>query len=177
MSEAPVRDDLQLLAAAGRDPDAFAAFYRRHVRAVLAYLTRQLGPGEAGDVAAEVFATALVHRRRFDPGRGNAEAWLMGIARHKVADARRRRAVEARMCRRLGIRLPVEPDQPEPQLDAGDELLAGLSADQRRLVQARVLDDQSYAEIARRESVSEQTARKRVSRALAALRSRLQEEP
>jgi DNA-directed RNA polymerase specialized sigma24 family protein len=79
------------------------------------------------------------------------------------------------MCRRLGIRLPVA-EVGEPQLDNGSELLAGLAPDQRRAVEARVLGDQSYAEIARRESVSEVVARKRVSRALAALRSRFEEE-
>ena len=175
MSEVTFRDDGELLAAAGGDPDAFAAFYRRHVRGVLAYVTRQIGPNDAGDLVAEVFATALVHRRRFDPARGSAEAWLMGIARHKIWDARRRGAVEARMCHRLGIRLPLE-EVDEPQLDNGSELLAGLAPDQRRAVEARVLGDQSYAEIARRESVSEVVARKRVSRALAALRSRFEEE-
>lgn len=175
MSEALFRDDRELLAAAGGDPDAFAAFYRRHVRGVLAYVTRQAGSNDAGDLVAEVFATALVHRRRFDPARGSAEAWLIGIARHKIWDARRRGAVEARMCRRLGIHLPEE-DVSEAQLDNGSELLEALAPEQRRAVEARVLGDQSYAEIARRESVSEVVARKRVSRALAALRSRFDEE-
>lgn len=176
MIDAPLRDDRELLAAAGSDPDAFAAFYRRHVQAVLAYVTRQAERSEAGDLVAEVFATALVHRRRFDPGRGSAQAWLMGIARHKIADARRRGVVEARMCQRLGIRLPAE-QATELELDNGRELLAGLAPDQRRAVEARVLGEQSYAEIASRESVSEQAVRKRVSRALASLRSRFQEEP
>lgn len=176
MSEAPFRDDRELLAAASSDPDAFGAFYRRHVRAVLAYVSRQAGPHDAGDLVAEVFATALVHRRRFDPRRGSAQAWLMGIARHKIADAQRRGAVEARMCQRLGIRLPAE-QAIELELDTGRELLAGLAPDQRRAVEARVLSEQSYAEIARRESVSEQVVRKRVSRALSALRARFQEEP
>ena len=175
MIEAPFRDDRELLAAAGSDPDAFAAFYRRHVRAVLAYVSRQAGPNDAGDLVAEVFATALVHRRRFDPERGTAQAWLTGIARHKVADAHRRGVVEARMCQRLGIRLPVE-EVIEPQLDDGRELLASLSPDQRRAVEARVFGERSYAEIARQESVPEQVVRKRVSRALASLRSRFQEE-
>lgn len=176
MSESPFSDDRELLAAAGGDPDAFAAFYRRHVRTILAYVTRQVGVNDAGDVVAEVFATALVHRRRFDPARGQAQAWLMGIARHKITDAARRGAVEARMCRRLGIRLPVE-EVIEPDVGDGGELLNRLAPDQRRAVEARVLGEESYAEIARRESVSEQVVRKRVSRALATLRSRFQEEP
>ena len=176
MGETSFRDDRELLAASGSDPEAFAAFYQRHVRATLAYVTRQAGAGEAGDLVAEVFAAALVHRRRFDPSRGSAEAWLIGIARHKIADAARHGAVEARMCRRLGIRLPTE-QVTEPEFDDGRELLGDLAPEQRRAVEARVLGEQTYAEIARRESVSEQVVRKRVSRALATLRSRFQEEP
>lgn len=79
------------------------------------------------------------------------------------------------MCRRLGMRPAAETA--EPELDDSGELLVVLSADQRRVVEARVLDDKPYAQIAREESVSEGVVRKRVSRALAALRSRLEEEP
>src|SRR5581483_3314796 len=158
MGQVPFSDDRELLVTAGSNPDAFAAFYRRHVRTILAYVTRQVGANDAGDVVAEVFATALVHRRSFDPARGNAQAWLTGIARHKIADAARRGAVEAQMCRRLGIRLPVE-EIIEPDLEEGQELLNRLAPDQRRAVEARVLGDQSYAEIARQELVSEQVVR------------------
>jgi RNA polymerase sigma-70 factor (ECF subfamily) len=168
--------DAELLAATPRDPDAFAAFYRRHVRGVLAFVARHAERDDVGDLVAEVFATALVHRRRFDPARGNADAWLAGIARHKIADARRRGEVEARMCRRLMIRPPAARAA-ELQSDRSAELLAALPAVQRRAVKARVLDEKRYAEIAREESVSEQVARKRVSRALVALRSHLREQP
>lgn len=172
MSGEDPRSDAQLLAATPGDPDAFAAFYRRHVSAVVKYVAAHARPGDVADVVAEVFATALVHRRRFDPVRGSGSAWLVGIARHKLADARRGGSVETKMCRRLGI----SPPQAEPQLDESDAILAGLPSDQRRAVEARVLADQTYAEIARREAISEQVARKRVSRALAALRSHFEEE-
>jgi RNA polymerase sigma factor (sigma-70 family) len=175
MGDEERRTDAELLAATPRDPDAFAAFYRRHVRAVVRFVAAHARPNDVGDLVAEVFATALVHRRRFDPDRGSAGAWLVGIARHKVADAQRRGSVEARLCRRLGITVP-EPHAGELQLDRSSALLAVLPADQRRAVQARVLEDRPYAEIADSEAVSEQVVRKRVSRALAALRSHFQEE-
>ncbi len=175
MADADSRSDAELLAATPEDPDAFAAFYRRHVRTVYALVARRARPADVGDLVAEVFAAALVHRRRYDPARGEAGAWLTGIALNKVAEAGRRGAVEARMCRRLGIRIPAV-ETAEVQLDSGGELLTGLPAAQRRVVEARVLDDKPYGQIAREESVSEQVVRKRVSRALRTLRSRLQEE-
>jgi RNA polymerase sigma factor (sigma-70 family) len=171
------RSDAELLTATPGDADAFAVFYRRHVRMVLGMVSRRADPGEIGDLVAEVFATALVYRRRYDPARGGAGAWLAGIARHKLADAARRGAVDARISRRLGLRTP-ELDPVEVGLDrvVTDELLAGLPAEQRRAVEARVLRNESYDQIAVDEAVSEQAVRKRVSRALSALRSRFEEE-
>jgi RNA polymerase sigma factor (sigma-70 family) len=175
MIDGDSRSDAELLAATPRDPDAFAVFYRRHVRMVLALVARRAEPAEVGDLVAEVFAAALVYRRRYDPARGSGGAWLAGIASHKLAEARRRGAVEARMCRRLSIqRPPLDPLELDDR-DAG-ELLAELPEEQRRAVEARVLHEKPYAQIAREELVSEQAVRKRVSRALRALRSRSQEQ-
>ena len=169
------RSDAELLAATPGDPDAFATFYRRHVEAVLAFVARHAPVDDIGDLVAEVFATALVNRRRYDPARGSGAAWLIGIARHKLADMRRRGRVEAQMCRRLGMRLPTAQAS-APELDQSDELLVTLSGDQRQAVEAHVLQDKPYAQIAHEQSASETAVRKRVSRALAALRSRLEEE-
>ena len=54
------------------------------------------------------------------------------------------------------------------------EGLAAMPADQREAVLARVLDEQDYAEIAAGARTSESVVRKRVSRGLAGLRSRLE---
>ena len=54
------------------------------------------------------------------------------------------------------------------------EGLEALPADQREAVLARVLDEQDYAEIAATARTSESVVRKRVSRGLAGLRSRLE---
>jgi DNA-directed RNA polymerase specialized sigma24 family protein len=188
VTDSDPRSDAQLLALTPRDPDAFAAFYRRHVRAVLGFVARRAAPADVGDLVAEVFATALVSCRRYDPSRGAAGAWLIGIATHKLADANRRGEVEGRMCRRLGMARPVlSADDLEAELGldlgldlglgvGGEELLAGLPDDQRRAVEARVLQDKGYEQIAVEQSVSAQAIRKRVSRGLGALRSRLKEE-
>jgi DNA-directed RNA polymerase specialized sigma24 family protein len=56
------------------DPrEDFDAFYRAHVRGVLAYFARRVySPGLAADLTAETFAAALPSRARFDPARGDA---------------------------------------------------------------------------------------------------------
>jgi RNA polymerase sigma factor (sigma-70 family) len=178
MADDDPRTDGELLAAVPADGDAFAVFYRRYVRMVMALVARRARPDDVGDLVADVFASALVYRRRYDPARGSGGAWLTGIAHNKLADASRRGAVEARMCRRLGVRVP-ELDPADIGLDrlVSGEMLAALPAEQRRAVEARVLHEEPYEQIARDEAASEQAVRKRVSRALSALRSRFQEEP
>jgi RNA polymerase sigma-70 factor (ECF subfamily) len=177
--------DAELLAKTARDPEAFAAFYRRHVEWVLRVAARRTGsPEHAGDLTAEVFAAAMLAASRFKPERASGEAntWLFGILLHKLAGFERRGAVERRGRRRLGMQAPVlsldefeavlnTPSGREPSVVA---LLEGLPADQREAVRARVIDERSYGEVAAALQISEANARKRVSRGLAALRAALE---
>lgn len=163
------------------DPDAFVAFYRRNARDVLVFfLRRTFEPEVARDLTAEAFATAFEHRGRFR-GTTDAEAaaWLFGIARHKLSRYLRRGDAERRAVSRLGIAVrPVSEDDAARMFElAGmaevrDHVagaLSGIGPDQRQAVRLRVVDELSYAEVAARLGVSEQTARARVSRGLRAL--------
>jgi RNA polymerase sigma-70 factor, ECF subfamily len=171
------RSDEDLLA--GRDPASFELFYLRHVDGVLGFFARRTRDAElAADLTAETFAAALLGRRRFRPQAGAASAWLFGIAMNKLADAQRRGYAERRACRRLGMERLELSDADIARIDSlGEEsasaLLELLGGDQRRAIRAHVVDEQSYAEIAAREQVSEAVVRKRVSRGLAAVRSRM----
>jgi RNA polymerase sigma-70 factor (ECF subfamily) len=175
------RSDEALLAATRHEPEAFAVFYRRHVRALIGYFLRRTRDVElAADLTAETFAAALDGCHRFRPERGPAVGWLYGIARRQLAHAQRRGAVEDRARRRLGM-APLELDDAalervEAAADAGAvrEALAALPPDQREAVRSRVLDEREYADMALRARTSESVVRKRVSRGLAGLRSRLE---
>jgi hypothetical protein len=73
MNALETRTDAELLAATPSDADAFAAFYRRHVRAVVNYVARRAPTADVGDLVSELFATALVHRRRLTRSSGRAK--------------------------------------------------------------------------------------------------------
>jgi RNA polymerase sigma factor (sigma-70 family) len=171
--------DEALLAAVARDPEAFGPFYRRHEDRVLRYFLRHGATAElAADLTAEVFAAALVAAARFEPG-GPAEAWLYGIARRTLASSRRRGRVEARARARLGM-APVElTDEALDRVlaleaaDAAAQSLNGLSAPERAAVEARVIEERDYGDIARELNCSEAVVRQRVSRGLARLRRQL----
>ena len=178
----PDRDDDALLAAAADDPEAFAHFYRLHVRGVIAYFRRRVASAEvAADLTAETFAAALEGRRRFAPERGPAAAWLYGIARRQLVTFQRRGHVERRARQKLGMaRIELTDEMLErveavadAELAHVDVALAALPDDQRTAVRARIVEDHDYEEIAAAQSISEPAARQRVSRGLAALRARM----
>jgi RNA polymerase sigma-70 factor (ECF subfamily) len=182
----PRSDDALVLAARG-EPEAFARFYRRHVGPLLGYfLRRTRDPEVAADLAAETFAAALDGAHRFRPERGPAVGWLYGIARRQLAHAQRRGAVEDRARRRLGMRPLALDDEALERVvavaaaDATAHALRvafdGLPPDQRTAIEAHVLDERGYAEIASAARTSPSVIRQRVSRGLAGLRSHLEEE-
>ena len=176
------RSDEALLAATATDPEAFAVFYRRHLRSVLAYLVRRTGRRDlAADLAAETFAGALQSLKRYEPG--HPRAWLFAIAANKLAESARRGAVVDRSRRELGM--PAR-ELTDPELERAEELidaerlagdlealLAELPAEQRDALRARIVEERDYRELAAEWECSEAVVRQRVSRGLSALRRRL----
>ena len=174
--------DDRLLVAAAVEPGAFAEFYGRYERAMLAFFVhRTREPELAADLTAEVFAAALAGVARFRPGGAPAASWLFGIAQNKLAKSRRRGVVEDRARRRLGMPLLVLEDEDIERIErlAGGSNVVGLferlPAGLREAVRARVLDERSYEEIAGELRCSPAVVRKRVSRGLARLREEFEE--
>ncbi|MGA2471727.1 MAG: RNA polymerase sigma factor [Solirubrobacteraceae bacterium] len=170
-------EDARLLAGGAGE---FGAFYARHEADVLRFLLHRAGGVEqAADLCAETFARALEHRRSFDPSRGEARAWLFGIARHVLAasyakgqvidEARRRLALEPLLLDDADI-ARLERLADEPALQA----LEQLPTEQRDAVAGRVIDDRSYQDLAASLACSESVIRQRVSRGLRAIRDRLE---
>jgi RNA polymerase sigma factor (sigma-70 family) len=182
--DADPRTEAALLAATARDPSAFAVFYLRHEERVLAWLLRRTGRADlSADLCAEVFAAALSSAHRFRDNGPPADAWLFGIARNVLGASLRRGRVEARARVRLGM-APIELT--DEMLQSIDDLrddgsaaaaLADLPEDQRQAIHARIVEERDYADIARELRCSEQVVRKRVSRGLAVLRARVEEQP
>lgn len=171
-----MRTDEELLAAG--DAASFEQFYLRHVDPVLAYFSRRTRDAElAADLTSETFAAALAGRRRFKPAKGEAGAWLFGIASRKLADAQRKGYADRRMQKRLGMERIELTDDDIARIDALGEdvatLLGALPADQREAVSARVVDERGYDDIALELHTSEAVVRKRVSRGLALARRRM----
>ncbi len=177
------RTDEQLLAAAARgDADAFSAFYRRHVAAITAFHRRRAGGAElAFDLTAETFAAVVRGLEGFDAARGSARGWLFAIALNEWRQAVRRAAVEDRARRALGLQPIVLDDEGleavERMASPGvlEAALGALPDAEREAIEARVLDEAGYGEIAARLQCSEAVVRQRVSRGLRRLRATVEE--
>jgi RNA polymerase sigma-70 factor (ECF subfamily) len=166
---------------AGRTDLDISALYEQHRHELLLFFARRTADAElALDLWAETFAQALSSRRSFR-GRTDEEAagWLYAIARRQLAQFYRRGYAEQRALDRLGIERPPADELVEAEIvrSAGlTELrreLAGalemVSEETRRALELRVVEELSFADVARRLAVTEATARARVSRGLRAL--------
>lgn len=176
-------DDDDLVELTATRPEAFAVFYRRHERALLGFFMRRTGdPEVAADLTAEAFAAALLGAGRFDRSRAPARAWLFGIAQNKLLKAWQRGRAEDAARRRMKMPpVALEDDELERIARLGgedrvDALLRRLPPEQARAVRARVIDEQTYRQIARQVRCSESVVRQRVSRGLASLRTIVKEE-
>jgi RNA polymerase sigma factor (sigma-70 family) len=174
------KTDRQLLEEArGGHGEMFEIVYRRHHAVVLAFLARRVQQPElAADLLAETFASLLALVR--DPQRAVPPipvAWLLVTARNLLIDSHRRGTVDDRARRRLAMQPVVLDDRDlerveeiSAETDLMRELALRLEPDELQALQARVLDEREYAEIAAQLKCSESVVRKRVSRALGVLR-------
>lgn len=172
--------DGELLIATADDPEAFGAFYRRHVRGVLAFFRRRVASAEVAlDLTAETFAAALEGSARYEPRPEPARGWLYGIAWNKLHEAQRRGRAEDSARRALGMAPIVVDDEGIKRIEAlaggaALEVLETLPADVRAAVRARVVDGRPYPEIAAELRCSQSVVRKRVSRGVRAMRAKME---
>ncbi len=85
-------DEDEWIAAARRDPRAFAPLYDRYAVAIYRFCYRKVGDVEvANDLTAQVFVKAIERLDRYQPKPGATfRSWLFAIARNTVTDRWRR---------------------------------------------------------------------------------------
>jgi RNA polymerase sigma-70 factor (ECF subfamily) len=170
-----------------RDPEALEEFFERYFDRVYALVFRMLGhrtPAE--DAAQDVVAKALRAIDRLDPSR-DPWPWLVSIATNACRDLWRsgahRMAKQALDVDEPAVRATLSAGRNDPEADLE-------RAERERLVQAALLDlpedlrtsvllydyaGLSHEAIAEQVGITHEAARKRHSRALAALGKRLKD--
>ncbi|PRC45636.1 RNA polymerase subunit sigma-24 [Mycobacterium sp. ITM-2017-0098] len=131
-------------------PRELLALYDEALPAVYGYFVRRCGDrGTAEDLTSETFLAAMDAARKPTPPPLTVP-WLIGVARHKLADHYRRRHDR--------FSVPVaetpEPVEPEDAWDAeldrivAEQVLSRLSAQHRAVLALRYMDDCSVPECA-----------------------------
>lgn len=163
--------------AAGQHREALTACARAHGMILGRLCMALLGSQSDADEAVQ---ETLLRAHRAMPtyrAEGTVKAWLCGIARHVCAHV-----LETRRRGREALELvPTEPearDAFEARRRAGAvrNALTQLKPSEREALVLRYVADLSHKEIATTLNLDEATARKRISRALAKLRTVLPEE-
>jgi RNA polymerase sigma factor (sigma-70 family) len=164
----------------GTSATAFTELVRRHLPLVYRAALRQTGGNvvEAQEIAQEVF-TNLARKAPSLTTHPVLAAWFHTSVHHIVSARRRsekRRRAREEEAQRMEQqqRKDVSALQPGDEWDAIrpriDELLELLNSRDREAVLLRFVENQPFAEIAQRLSLTEDAARMRVNRALARLR-------
>ncbi|MBS1120169.1 MAG: polymerase sigma-70 factor, subfamily [Deltaproteobacteria bacterium] len=173
-------DPIAALVQEGKHREALASCARAHGRILGRLCMALLGSQADADEATQ---ETLLRAHRAMPtyrGEGTIKAWLCGIARHVCAHTLETR----RKGRELAELVPV-PSEGEPreafahrQRSRAIRLaLTNLKPSERDVLVLRFVADLSHREIAVACNLDEAAARKRISRALAHLRTVLLETP
>lgn len=173
-----VPDDLAERLAGG-SRDALADSYERYAPLVHSLALRSLGDAhDAEDVTQQVFVSAWTSRHTLRPG-SSVAGWLVGIARHRIADARTQRYRSHRNTAAVAAQAGTDVVEP-PQDELAGELLVAhelehLGEPRGTVVRMAVIEDRSHEEISRLLGLPLGTVKSHVRRGLLHLRSRLKE--
>lgn len=172
--------DFELVQAmASGDSQALEVLYARYGPSLLVYLIGQLGQrAQAEEVLQDVMLAAWQAAPQFR-GDSQVRTWLLGIARHRAANARRRRTLP-----RVPLDEELVADDPRPgdiverrdRYDAIQRALGQLPEEQRETLELVFFHELSGPEVAQVTGVALGTVKSRLYRAKAALKQWLSSE-
>lgn len=187
MDELPATvSDHDLLRAYADDGSqaAFAELVARHVNLVYSAARRQLGGGDYAHLVDDVTQAVFLilsnkARSRAIADRVVLAGWLFNTTRHAAANARKieaRRRYHERKGGATMTRRPATPDESARWEDVApllDGALARLPRGDRDAVLLKFMEEKSHRTVGDTLGISEEAARKRVSRGLERLRALL----
>ena len=163
------------------DENALEEVYDRWSALVHTYALRALrDPHDAEDVTQQVFVAAWRSRHTLTPSPAALPAWLVGIARHKVADVRAARAREADRLAAV-VSLPVAHDHAHQSADEDvaerlvvRQAVEDLPDPRRTIMFLAFWEGHSHAEIAEKVGLPLGTVKSHVRRGLMKLHQQLE---
>jgi RNA polymerase sigma-70 factor, ECF subfamily len=158
--------------AAG-DLEAFEVLFRQHQREVYAWIVRIVrDTGIAEDLTVETFWRIYKFRARFRPD-GNFRAWARRIGTNAALDHLRHARHEATLPEDVPCAAGADPAVRREVRDQIRNAFHELPAKYRLIATLALVEEESYAEIAKAVGISEALVKIRVFRAVRMLRKKL----
>lgn len=177
----PDDDEVARRFAAG-DEQALAWAFERWGATVHGMAVRAVGQGpDAEDITQQTFISAWTGRTAYRRDRGALPAWLIGICRHRIADAfaGRDRARRSEAAAATAARDLQPASSPPADSRVADRLLLldeldRLDQPQRGIIELAFFEDLTHVQIAARTGLPLGTVKSHIRRTLERLRDRLE---
>jgi RNA polymerase sigma-70 factor (ECF subfamily) len=176
---------LQRIAA--RDTAALADLYDRHSRLLFGLILRIVRDrGEAEDLLQEAFVRVWTRAATYDAQMGEPLPWIVRVARNCAIDRVRARRVRATVsapaidAAAVEASAPAGIQTPETAVLIAEtrqtltDVLAGLPAEQRRLIEAAFFEGYTHSELAERFGLPLGTVKTRIRAGMIVMRQRLE---
>ena len=173
-----VEDDM-LVARAQQNLGAFSELYQRHVQRVYRYVLVRVGGNvqDAQDLTSQTFLAAMEGLKSYRSTQPFV-AWLLGIARHKVADQFRRQKPQVELETAVSL-TDTNTDDPDEQLDQQLDIarvtrkLQTIAPDRAEVITLRLMAGLEVSDIARLLDKNEAAVRMLLFRGLRDLQTQL----
>ncbi|MCF6379030.1 RNA polymerase sigma factor [Nocardioides KLBMP 9356] len=163
------------------DETAVEEVYDRWSALVHTFALRALGDAhDAEDVTQQVFVAAWHSRHTLTPSPAALPAWLIGIARHKIADVRAARARDARKAEAalavdgVGLAAEQSADHDVAERLVVRQVVQDLPDPRKTILFLAFWEEQSHAEIAEATGLPLGTVKSHVRRGLIHIQQQLE---
>lgn len=166
-----------------RDRDAFEELYRRYAAAAYGLAFRVIGRSAlAQDVVHDSFLALWRAPEAFDPARGTFRAYFLSLVHHRAVDTVRREERLRQRSQRVNPERDVDEDVAEDIVHEAwladrrlkvQEAMAGLSAEQREVLELAYFRGFTQARIAAETGIPLGTVKTRTLAAMRRLRAAL----
>jgi RNA polymerase sigma-70 factor, ECF subfamily len=177
----PAASEAELRVGFARGDEAcLQEVFRRSAPLIYTIAYRALGSSSDGEeITQEVFVSAWRARGNYQPEKGSLSGWLIGIARHRIADRQRARGRDLRLVQAVTKQTDVQV-QPEALSTLIDRIVLTDEIDQLPHPRGTILklafwEGRSYPQIAEQLNLPLGTVKSHARRALLHLRTRLAE--
>lgn len=168
------------VAFARGDEACLQEVFRRSAPLIYTIAYRALGSStDAEEITQEVFVSAWRARANYQPEKGSVSGWLIGIARHRIADRQRARGRDLRLVQAVTKQTDAQV-QPEAVSALIDRIVLTDEIDRLphprgTILQLAFWEGRSYPQIAEQLNLPIGTVKSHARRALLHLRTRLAE--